>query len=489
MLVQTQEQQQRQIQTATMQQMQLSRLLELPVDAMDEEIRKATDENQALEREDYDDEMDEGREPNDVNMSAFADRQDDRRVRRSSEEGDSFESWTADAESDADVLLQQISELDLNDTERTVMEYIAGSLNDDGYLEKDDLTLCDELAFGRYINVPEEEMHRLVGIFQTLDPPGIAAHSLQECVGIQLKNKREEIKDNGAQEAETLDAALRIVEGCFDDYANHRWDRLAEKMEMTQADIEAAHQMIRHCNPSPGSVLTAATQRTASTITPDFFLTVDENEGINIELARGHEPRLRVSQTYLDIVEHYALLTAPSRQQQEDYIYAKDHVDRAKAYLDNLRRRRDTLLRTMREIARRQRPFFLHEDDETYLQPMKLQDIAEKVGVDISTISRAANSKYVETIYGVYPLRLFFNAQTMEKDGQQVSSTQVKVALRELIENENPALPLSDEQLVAALSEQGYKIARRTVAKYRGQLGILPVNLRTGANKKLKIEN
>lgn len=482
----TQQQQQRQIQTATMQQMQLSHLLELPADAVEEELQKAMDDNPALEREAELSDTD----LSDAGYGSLSDRYDtglsntyderpgDRRVRRSDEESnEGMETWMADTESDGDVLMRQISELDLTDTERQVMEYLAGSLNDDGYLEKDDYTLADELAFGLYLDIEPGEIHRLVELFQTLEPTGIGAHSLQECLLLQLRNKRTNLNPN-APETASLHNAERIVHECFEDYAARLWTRIGETLSITPEALQAADAEIRRCNPRPGMALTIATQASARSITPDFRLSVDENGHIDIELSWQHDMRLKVSQTFVDILNDYASLKEPTRSQQDSYIYAKDRVDRARFYIDNLRRRRDTLLGTMREIARRQHDFFANEDDETLLQPMRLQDVADRVGVDISTVSRAANSKYVETRYGIYPLRQFFNAQTMEKDGQLVSSTQLKVVLREIIEAEDATAPLSDSQLTQLMGDRGYKIARRTVAKYREQMGILPQQLR-----------
>lgn len=464
---QVQIQQQRQVQTTTLQQMQLSHLLELPVDAMEEEIQNATDENPALERE----------EDNFLTSSTqdftadTSDMPEARRIHRSTEEGESYDTWAADEETDSDILLQQIAEMNLSEQETQVMTYLAGSLTDNGYLEKDDATLSDELAFGHYIYLEPEEIHRLVALFQTLDPAGIGAHNLQECIALQLERRNTKVP-------EVRKVALGIATRYFEDYLNHRWERLRKVLKTDDATLQAADAEIRRCNPRPGTALSASSQNMARTISPDFLLNVSEEGAIDVELAWGQEPRLKVSSVFQDIVSEYATLEHPTHAQQESYIYAKDKVDRAQSYIDNLRRRRDTLLRTMREIARRQHDFFAHGDDDTLLQPMKLQDIAEKLGVDISTISRAANSKYVQTPSGIYPLRKFFNAQTIEKDGQQVSSTQVKVALREIIEAEDPKRPLPDDRLAALLAERGYKIARRTVAKYRDQMGILPNKLR-----------
>lgn len=461
-------------QTVTLHQMQLSHLLELPADGMEDEVRKALEENPALERNEPDDEPD-GSFPSSADL--LPQMTDFGRVRRSNDPSEtSADEYLASTETDADALSQQIALLNLSPTQRKVMDYIAGSLNDNGFLEKDDQTLADELAFGLYLDVSPEEVHHLVGLFQTLDPSGIGAHSLQECLALQLARRLSAAKDSAATAA--LETALRLVRNAWDDYAERRLDRVANKLKITRIALESAEAQIRKCNPRPGLALTSSTQHEIPTVRPDFLLAVDDYGQVDITLAHQHETHLKVRRDFLDIVERYPLLTNPSRTENEAYVYAKEKVDRATAYIDNLQRRQQTLLGTMREIARRQHDFFTHEDDESLLQPMRLQDVADRLGVNISTVSRAANSKYVQTLYGLYPLRYFFNAQAMEKDGQMVSNTQLKLTLREIIEAEDTANPYSDEQLVSLMQEKGYKIARRTVAKYRIKMGILPAHQR-----------
>lgn len=461
-------------QTVTQHQVQLSHLLELPVEGMDDEIRKALEENPALERNESDDDRDD-------TPLATADllpqTPDAPYVRRSNDTDEGYaEDRLADTETDADVLAQQIALLNLSPFERQVMDYIAGSLNGYGYLEKDDQTLTDEIAFGLYLDISLEEVHRLVALFQTLEPAGIGAHDLQECLVLQLSQRLSAAKD--ANTEASLRTALRIVRNTWPEYADRRLNQVASALRISRAELDAAESLIRKCNPRPGSSLTAATRHEAPAISPDFLLSVDEYGHTEITLNHLHEPKLKVRQEFLEIVENFPSLTHPSRSEREAYVYAKEKVDRAAAYLNNLQRRHHMLLGTMQEIARRQHDFFTHEDDDSLLQPLRLQDVADRLDVDISTVSRAANSKYVQTAYGIYPLRHFFNAQAMEKDGQLVSNTQLKIALREIIEAEDAANPYSDEQLASLMQEKGYKIARRTIAKYRLQLGILSVQQR-----------
>lgn len=461
-------------QTVTQHQVELSHLLELPAEGMEDEVRKALEENPALERNESDDESNASLlSPGDLlpQMPDFG------RVRRSNDPGESStDEYLASTETDTDALAQQIALLNLTPTERKVMDYIAGSLNGNGFLEKDDQTLADELAFGLYLDVSPEEVHRLVGLFQKLEPTGIGAHDLQECLALQLAQRLAAAKDSSSVAA--LQTALRLVRNAWPDYADRRLDRVANSLKITRAALEDAEVQIRKCNPRPGLSLTASAQHETPTIRPDFLLAVDDYGQVDIALAQQHDAHLKVRREFLDIVERYPLLTNPSRTEHEAYVYAKEKVDRATAYIGNLQRRQQLLLGTMREIARRQHDFFTHEDDESLLQPMRLQDVADRLDVNISTVSRAANSKYVQTLFGLYPLRYFFNAQAMEKDGQMVSNTQLKLSLREIIEAEDPASPYSDEQLASLMQEKGYKIARRTVAKYRINMGILPAHQR-----------
>lgn len=517
-LTQEQTQTQRLTQTATAQQVILSHLLELPADALEAEVVRALEENPALERAEMDDHLsdfhpdDEGRNAEDdygsfddnadgVRPDAMADESRtvtgldeyfatrEREYRSTHADYDSDDdtgndpSWLADTTSATDLLLEQIADLDLDDTERRAMTFMVMSLDEKGYLDMDDYTLATELAVNEYINLSEAELHRLVGLLQGLEPAGIGAHDLRECLMLQLRALQREtaeapLSPKRQATLTALDTALRVLDTAFDDYVARFWERIERTLGLTPDMLTAADAQIRRCTPHPLGMLEATQRENNPKVVPDFILAVNEMGRISVELTRQHEPRLKVSHTFRDIVENYDPEQHRSLDQQEGYVYAKDLVDRATNFIENLRRRREMLLKTMRDIAHCQQAFFLGEDDDSLLQPLKMQDVAEHVGVDVSTISRTAASKYVETAYGIYPLRYFFNSQTMEKDGTQVSSTLVKAALRELVEGEDPENPLSDNQLVALLAEQGYKIARRTVVKYRDKMGIPTAQMR-----------
>lgn len=517
MLKQVLIQQQQQVHLATLQQMQLSHLLEQSSENVEEEIQKALEENPALERmeTDYADNgagaygyADTAGGYGGSNSGGYAypasgygdtaggfgesatgygdaagqtyfdERQERGPVGRGGEGSNSYENWIGDLEDEGDSLQQQIDDLNLSASERQVMNYIASGLNENGYLTKDDETLADELAFEAYMDVSAEEVHRLVELFQSLEPAGIAAHTPQECLSLQLRRKRDGLKASDAHRRQVLTNTIEVVEGYLEHFARGDWDAIEEALALTETDITAVRQEILQCDPAPGLHIGAAQKPAARAVTPDFYLSVNDRGHIHIELSRAHNPRLRISHSYQEVVDRYARLKHPTRAQKEEYTVAREMVTRAHSYIDNLMRRQETLRRTMQEIARRQRDFFLNQDDPMMLQPLKLQHVAEAAEVSISTISRAAKSKYVETYYGLYPLRYFFNAQTMRCHGKPVSSAVVKVVLSELIEAEDPTAPKSDMQLTRQLNAMGYEISRRTVAKYRKRMSIDPIDLR-----------
>lgn len=479
---QAQQQVQQQVQLATLQQMQLSHLLEQSSENVEEEIQKALEDNPALERE--------AEEPGygadgygadgyrNAGDNYFSERQDRDRVRRSNDAAESYDEWLADVEDEPDMLQRQIDELNLSATQRQIMDYIASGLNENGYLTKDDETLADELAFEAYLNVSVEEVHRLVELFQSFEPAGIAAHNAQECLSLQLQRRIESLRPAEKARKQTIEHAISIVENYLEAFAQSDWEKIEDSLGINEADIRAARAEILLCDPVPGLHINSASKPAARVVMPDFYLNVDDEGRIHIELARAHNPQLRISRAYQDMVDRYAKIKNPTLSQKEEYTVAKEMVNRAHTYIDNLQRRQETLRRTMNAIALRQKQFFLNQDEPMMLQPLKLKDVAERAGVSISAISRAAKSKYVETNYGLYPLRYFFNAQTIKCGDKEVSSAVVKVILSDLIAGEDPKAPMSDMQLTRRLNSMGYTIARRTVMKYRKQLGIVTADLR-----------
>lgn len=483
-----QQTEQRQVQNASSVQVLLSSLIEMPLADFETRLQNELLDNEALEVSDHeendganyqneegetydagdplDDAVGDYRTLDDVpdNLrEAYTNRgEDDRRERQIGAEETSY-----------DDLYRQIGELDLTEHERAIMVYLVGSLDESGFLTKDDATLADELAFNEYIDTTPEEVARLAGLLQQFEPRGIGARNLRECLLLQLPRTGE---------------AREVIDRFYDDFMHSRWNRIAERLQLTDEDIERIRREIGHLNPRPGSVLSEGSRATAPTVVPDFRVTIDTDGNPVVTQHRGDLPDLRVSPAFAEtLVMHRAAReraaergeTAQfSRSQEEAFVYAYQKVTAAQAFIESVRRRHHTLQAVMETIVALQREFFVNDDDETLLVPMVLKDVAERAHVDISTVSRAINSKYVETDYGVYSLRHFFSTQFTSADGETVAARQVKAALAEIVENEDKRAPLSDEAIVEALAERGLKVARRTVSKYRSQLNIPKAGLR-----------
>lgn len=270
-----------------------------------------------------------------------------------------------------------------------------------------------------------------------------------------------------------------MLKQCFKEFASNRWDLISQKLNMEKEEAEAVRHLLQHLNPRPGAQLGSGAESMAQSVTPDFYVTVGKDGLPEVELNQGDVPELRVSQAFRDSIKQYASSRhALSREQHDAYVYAKQKVDAAQTFIGLIVRRRQTLMAVMQGIVDFQTEFFVENDDETFLRPLTLKDIAQKVGVDISTVSRVTNSKYVQTDYGIYPLKFFFSSQFTTEDGDEMSARQIRNAIRDIIDKEDKAHPYSDETLTSLLAKEGFKVARRTVAKYREQLGILSTRLR-----------
>ena len=389
-----------------------------------------------------------------------------------------------------DSLLAQIGELDLTETEQKAMEYLVGSLDENGYLSKDDDTLLDELAFQEYIDIDHDTLHRLVAALQTFEPRGIGAHGLQECMLLQLNDTEGDANRNNL----TRRLARKVVRDLFDHLAHARWQKIQDILDVENATIGEIQSLIRRLNPRPGYGLYESASYSAPSIIPDFYVSVDKAGEVSVRMENGSLPPLKVSTSHQEIVEEHdsALLRAKregktlqfNRRQQEAYDYAIHKVEAAKAFIDCVRRRQATLLGVMTCIAQRQRDFFVSEDDETLLKPLRLQDIADEVQVDTSTVSRAVNAKFVRTDYGTYPLKFFFVSEFVSASGETVVQRKAMMAVKSIIEGEDPVAPFSDSRIAEILKEQeGLDVARRTVAKYRERLKIPVAQLRRKISK------
>lgn len=362
-----------------------------------------------------------------------------------------------------DDLSRQVREHDLTAHEAQVLEYLIGSLDSDGLLRVRIPTLVDELAIYHNVETSEEEMERLLAVLQTFEPRGIGARSLQECLRLQLTDPERRSSCRGK--------ALEVIDRCFDDFVHKRWESIMRRLGVDEEEFGRIRRELTRLNPQPGSALGENVALGAPAVVPDFFVTVDEEGEVRVRLNRGEVPELRVSRAFRETVVAFADRRKElTREQRDAYVYARQKVEAAQTFMESLRRRRQTLYAVMAAIVQLQRPFF-DEDDENLLRPMTLKDVAGRVGVDISTVSRVTGSKYVQTAYGVYPLKFFFSTQFTTGGGDELSSRRVKACLRGILEEEDKKAPLSDQQLAERLAEAGFPVARRTVAKYREQMG------------------
>jgi len=351
--------------------------------------------------------------------------------------------------------------------ERHIAKWVLGNIDDDGYLRRTTEQLVDDLLFQEQINVTDEQMNSIVAQIKEFDPAGIASYDLQECLLIQLKRK---------PQTKSVALAYRILNDYFEAFSKHHFDRIIQRIGCTEEAFQSAVQEIMRLNQKPANAFTGSVYETQKeTIIPDFTIEERDDE-LYVVLNTGDIPELHVSREYSDMLANYSAMqqTAETRQATQ-FIRAK--LDSARWFIDAIKQRNETLMKTMTAILKFQYDFFL-EGEETSLKPMILQDIADQTGYDVSTISRVSNSKYVATRYGIYPLKYFFSEGMANTEGDEVSTREIKKILKEMIDGEDRRNPLTDDQLVEVLREHGYAIARRTVAKYRGQMGVAVARLR-----------
>jgi RNA polymerase sigma-54 factor len=330
--------------------------------------------------------------------------------------------------------------------------------------------LCDELAIYHNIYTDQSELARLLTILHTFEPRGIGARDLQECLLIQLTHPD--------YHSPWQEQSIQVVEKYFKQFMAKRWDQIAERMQLSEDEAKHIQQELTHLNPSPGRALDDDDMQSAAAVTPDFFVMASDDGDIDIQLNHGDVPQLRVSRSFQDIVRNYSAGNKnTSRQEKEGYIYARQKVESAQNFINLIERRQQTLLAVMHCIVELQRPFFLDED-ENLLRPLTMKEVAERTGMDKSTASRVVGGKYVQTRYGLYPLKFFFSTGFVSAEGEELSARQIKATLTEIIDAEDKAAPLGDEILAQMLKERGLPVARRTVSKYREQLGIPVARLR-----------
>lgn len=364
-----------------------------------------------------------------------------------------------------DALMDQLGFLNLDDKQYNIGMQLIGSIDHDGYIRRDLSSIANDLAFSQNIETSEEEIEQVLHLIQSFDPAGIAARDLPECLLLQLERREQD---------QTTVLAERIIRESFDEFTKKHYSRIQSKFGISEEELKKAVDLIVRLNPKPGGA--GASMTRVQYIIPDFILT-NNNGQLELSLNSRNAPDLRISRSYSDMFDAYDKSDKKDKKLKETVTFVKQKLDAAKWFIDAIRQRQNTLLRTMEAIIKYQHDFFL-EGDESELRPMILKDIAEEIGMDISTVSRVANSKAVQTEFGIYPLKYFFSEGIATDSGEDASSREVKHILKEIIDNESKRKPLSDEKIEKLLNEKGYNIARRTVAKYREQLNIPVARLR-----------
>lgn len=484
------------LQKLSPQQIQLMKLLQVPTVALEQRIKEEIEINPALEEgEEGDDEEFKNEEEDttgdadekEITEDDFAESeqtpQDDFDIADYIQDEDlpyyktAVNNHSADDElvemplsvsgSFQDILLAQLGLCDLDDKQYLIAQQLIGSLDDDGYLRRDLNAIIDDLSFSQNVHATTEELLELLHLIQTFDPPGIGARNLQECLLLQLERK--------AEDHPTSKLALTIVKKYMDEFSKKHYDKIEKQLYLHESELKDAIHEILKLNPRPGNTNNDGT-KSVQHIIPDFVIT--NNDGIlEVTLNSKNAPDLRISRSYSEILDSWHKEKKKDKSSREAMMFIKQKVDSAKWFIDAIQQRQYTLLKTMTAIMNYQREYFL-DGDERKLKPMILKDIADIVQMDISTISRVANSKYVQTPYGTFLIKTFFSESLSTDSGEEVSSREVKKILSDAIGGEDKQHPLPDEKLVTILKDKGYNIARRTIAKYREQLNIPVARLR-----------
>jgi RNA polymerase sigma-54 factor len=456
------------------QQIQLMKLLQVPTMELDQRIKQEIEENPALEEgadevddefdnqeDDYDDDSDDEFDLSDYLDDDVADYKT--QANNSSKDDEERVIPLSGEQSFQEKLTEQLHLLDLDDKQFMIADVLIGNLDESGYLNRDLEAIVDDLAFALNVDTTEKEVEEILMLIQELDPAGVGARNLQECLLLQIKRK---------QDGDIVRyTAKKILENYFEEFTKKHYEKIAKKLEIEDEDLKEAIDEILRLNPKPGGSM-RETAKNYQQIIPDFMLF--ENEGrLELSINGRNAPELKISKEYESMLRSYAEGAKSSKADKEAVTFVRQKLDSAKWFIDAIKQRQQTLLLTMDAIRHYQEAYFL-TGDETKLKPMILKDIADMVGLDISTISRVANSKYVQTNFGIYPLKYFFSESLSTDSGEEVSTREVKKILSDAIEGEDKRNPLTDEKLMELLNEKGYNIARRTVAKYREQLN-LPV--------------
>ena len=482
--------QQKLLQRLSPQQIQLMKLLQVPTASLETRIKEELEENPALEleperfeeKDNAGDEFDTAEETTDdaTTADSYEDDSVSDYIQDDDDEADyklrdtNYPEFSEEREhpirsgtSFYDLLTDQLHLLNLDNTQQTIAEQVVGSIDEDGYLRRDTSAMVDDLAFRQNVIVSEADVEAVIEMIQQFDPPGVAARNLQECLLLQLKRK---------EQVDPLDGiAITILTNYFDEFSRKHYDKIQKAISISEDEMRGVIQVVTRLNPKPGGESPDDSQE-LNYVVPDFFI---YNIGGKLELTLNsrNAPELRISEGYRDMLRDYEKGAKKDKRQKEAVLFIKQKIDAAKWFIDAIQQRQQTLLLTMQAILEHQQNFFM-SGDESDLRPMILKDVAAATGLDISTVSRVANSKYVQTEFGTYRLKFFFNEALTTDTGEEVSTREVKRILSDLIAGEDKKNPVSDERLTELLQEKGYEIARRTVAKYREQLMIPVARLR-----------
>lgn len=485
--------QQKLLQKLSPQQIQLMKLLQVPTANLEERIKEELEENPALEQ------VEEGHEDEytDELKDEFDNSTEEMELDGSTEDYDSVDISEYVVDDDGEIadyrtkdenypelddqkvipirveasfhelVLNQLGMLELDERSYKIAEQVVGSLDDDGYLRRELSSIADDLAFRQSLVVEEKEIEEIIRQIQQFDPAGIAARDLKECLLLQLKRKTDEGK--------SVELAMQILSKYFDEFTKKHYEKIQRSLNLTDDQLKEVISQIIKLNPKPGGNV-GEINKAESYIVPDFFV-INNNGILELTLNAKNAPDLRISEGYRDMLKDYEKGSKKDKRQKEAVLFIKQKIDSAKWFIDMIKQRQDTLIGTMSAIMKYQQEFFL-TGDETTMRPMILKDIAELTGLDISTVSRVANSKFVQTEFGTYRLKFFFSESLSTDSGEEVSTREVKKILSNIIDAEDKRKPLSDEVLTEMLQEKGYNIARRTVAKYREQLNVPVARLR-----------
>ena len=476
--------QQKLLQKLSPQQIQMIKLLEVPAIQMEQRIKKELEDNPALEEGAEEDEIpaeeleEDQFEETDKDQEEFTlddyiddddipeyrlqtknySKDDDKRMEIPFSTGSSFH----------ELLEAQLGLRDLTEKQKILGEYILGNLDEDGYLRRELENIVDDLAFLQNVTTTVEELEEVLLVIQDLEPAGVGARTLRECLLLQIEKKDHSIP--------SVELAHKILDHYFEEFTKRHYDKIISRLGIQENDLKASIDEILKLSPKPGGGFSDPFNKSAQQIIPDFIL--ETNEGLlDLHLNSRNLPELRLSKTYNEMLQTYNRGKAQNKELKDAVLFVKQKIDSAKWFIDAIKQRQNTLLLTMNAILKYQEEYFL-EGDETKLKPMILKDVAEMTGLDISTVSRVANSKYIQTHFGIFPLKFFFSEGLQTDSGEEVSTREIKRILQDCIDNEEKRRPLTDERLTEILQEKGYQIARRTVAKYREQLNIPVARLR-----------